>query len=39
MNEAETRAEYINPKLKASGWCVVGELKKNGIAKAFNGEL
>ena len=20
MNEAETRAEYIDPKLKASGW-------------------
>ncbi len=23
MNEAETRAEYIDPKLKASGWSVV----------------
>ena len=23
MNEAETRAEYIDPKLKASGWGVV----------------
>ena len=22
MNEAETRAEYIDPKLKASGWGV-----------------
>lgn len=23
MNEAETRAEHIDPKLKASGWGVV----------------
>ena len=23
MNEAETRAEYIDPKLKASGWGIV----------------
>ena len=24
MNEAETRAEYIDPALKAAGWGVVG---------------
>lgn len=23
MNESETRAEYIDPKLKASGWGIV----------------
>jgi type I restriction enzyme R subunit len=23
MNEAETRAEHIDPALKAAGWCVV----------------
>ncbi len=27
MNEAETRAEYIDPKLKESGWGEVGESK------------
>ncbi|MBI4846279.1 MAG: DEAD/DEAH box helicase family protein [Candidatus Omnitrophica bacterium] len=27
MNEAETRAEYIDPKLKASGWGVVDSTK------------
>lgn len=27
MNEAETRAEYIDPKLKASGWGVVDSSK------------
>lgn len=27
MNEAETRAEYIDPKLKASGWGVVEDTK------------
>jgi type I restriction enzyme R subunit len=27
MNEAETRAEYIDPKLKESGWGVVEESK------------
>ena len=27
MNEAETRAEYIDPKLKASGWGVVDGTK------------
>lgn len=25
MNEAETRADYIDPKLRASGWGVVGD--------------
>ncbi len=23
MNEAETRAEHIDPALKAAGWCAV----------------
>ena len=23
MNEAETRAELVDPALKAAGWCVV----------------
>ena len=27
MNEAETRAEYIDPKLKESGWGVVEGVK------------
>ncbi len=27
MNEAETRAEYVNPKLKVCGWGVVEGLK------------
>jgi len=27
MNEAETRAEYIDPKLKASGWGVMEDTK------------
>ena len=27
MNESETRAEYIDPKLKASGWGVVDDSK------------
>lgn len=27
MNEAETRAEYIDPKLKTVGWGVVEGLK------------
>jgi len=33
MNESETRAEYIDPKLKARGWDEVGsqqELLKHG---------
>jgi len=28
MNEAETRAEYIDPKLKASGWGVMEGTKE-----------
>jgi type I site-specific restriction endonuclease len=30
MNEAETRAEYIDPKLKASGW---GEMERSKILR------
>ena len=29
MNEAETRAEYIDPKLKASGWGEIEEIKSS----------
>ena len=29
MNEAETRAEYIDPKLKAGGW---GEIEVNQLS-------
>lgn len=32
MNEAETRAEYIDPKLKASGW---GEIEESRILREF----
>jgi len=32
MNEAETRAEYIDPKLKASGW---GEIEGSKILREF----
>jgi type I restriction enzyme R subunit len=32
MNEAETRAEYIDPKLKAVGW---GELEGSRILREF----
>ncbi|PIZ99729.1 MAG: restriction endonuclease subunit R [Candidatus Komeilibacteria bacterium CG_4_10_14_0_2_um_filter_37_10] len=32
MNEAETRAEYIDPKLKASGW---GEIEESKILREF----
>jgi len=32
MNEAETRAEYIDPKLKASGW---GEIEGTKILREF----
>jgi len=32
MNEAETRAEYIDPKLKASGW---GEVERSKILREF----
>lgn len=27
MNEAETKAEYIDPKLKARGWGVIEDIK------------
>ena len=30
MNEAETRAEYIDPKLKASGW---GEIEGSKVLR------
>ena len=33
MNEAETRAEYIDPKLKASGW---GEVESTKILREYN---
>lgn len=32
MNEAETRAEYIDPKLKASGW---GEIEGSKVLREF----
>jgi type I restriction enzyme R subunit len=32
MNESETRAEYIDPKLKASGW---GEIEESKILREF----
>ena len=32
MNESETRAEYIDPKLKASGW---GETDGSKILREF----
>lgn len=32
MNESETRAEYIDPKLKASGW---GELEGSKVLREF----
>ena len=47
MNEAETRADQIDPALKAAGWGVVDGsriLREHGITlarlhRAFNGEL
>lgn len=33
MNEAETRAEYIDPKLKASGW---GEVEESKVLREFH---
>lgn len=33
MNESETRAEYIDPKLKASGW---GEVEGSKILREFH---
>ncbi len=32
MNEAETRAEYIDPKLKASGW---GEIESSKVLREY----
>ena len=32
MNESETRAEYIDPKLKASGW---GEIEESKVLREF----
>jgi type I restriction enzyme R subunit len=32
MNEAETRAEHIDPKLKASGW---GEVEGSKILREY----
>ena len=32
MNESETRAEYIDPKLKKSGW---GEVERSKILREF----
>jgi len=32
MNESETRAEYIDPLLKASGW---GEVDESRILREF----
>ena len=35
MNETETRAEHIDPALKAAGWGVLGE-PGNKLAAAMN---
>ena len=32
MNEAETRAEYVDPKLKESGW---GEVEGSKVLREF----
>ena len=32
MNESETRAEYIDPKLKSSGW---GEVEGSKVLREF----
>lgn len=32
MNESETRAEYIDPKLKTSGW---GEIEGSKVLREF----
>jgi len=39
MNESETRAKYIDPKLKASGW---GEVEGSKVLREFritNGKI
>ena len=33
MNEAETRAEYIDPKLKQAGW---GEVEDSKVLREFS---
>ena len=38
MNEAETRAEHIDPALNAAGWGVV-EGSRILLAQAFSGAL
>lgn len=42
MNEAETRAELIDPKLKACGWGVVEGskiLRERDVCKITNGRI
>lgn len=42
MNESETRAELIDPKLKANGWSVVPEskiLRERDICKITEGKI
>lgn len=42
MNEAETRAEYIDPKLKASGWGEVEDskvLRERDVCKITDGRI
>ena len=42
MNESETRAEYIDPKLKASGWGEVEEskiLRERNVCKITDGRI
>jgi len=42
MNEAETRAELIDPKLKANGWGIVEDskiLRERNVCKITNGRI
>ena len=41
MNEAETRAERIDPKLKACGWGVVegSKILRERLAKITDGKI
>ena len=42
MNEAETRAELIDPKLKESGWGVVEDarvLRERDVCKITDGRI
>ena len=34
MNEAETRAEHIDPALKAAGWGVVARMRAGASSRA-----